>query len=255
MKQLWQESRGNIIAGFVVAGGLALISWLSTLYADVGSIPFVLSALVILWIGYFGYIAYWLSQHYHFTSPAGENDHPMDEDRQSTVSEPAAASAGPFYPCFISYAHQDEAFAEKLYADLRDEGIQCWYAPEDLEIGARIRQTLDDSIETHEKLLLILSEHSIDSIWVEKEVETAFDVEQKSGRLVLFPIRLDETVMETNQAWAADIRRMRHIGNFTQWREEADYQRALKRLLRDLTVKDVASATASTKTSKPAAEA
>jgi hypothetical protein len=51
---------------------------------------------------------------------------------------------------------------------------------------------------------------------------------------VLFPIRLDETVMETDQAWAADIRRTRHIGDFRRWKDHDSYQQAFDRLLHDL---------------------
>jgi hypothetical protein len=36
---------------------------------------------------------------------------------------------------------------------------------------------------------------------------------------VFSPIRLDEAVMETDQAWAASLRRMRHIGDFRAWKD------------------------------------
>jgi hypothetical protein len=42
--------------------------------------------------------------------------------------------------------------------------------------------------------------------------------------------------METDQAWAADIRRTRHIGDFSRWQDEAAYQKGLGRLLRDLKI-------------------
>ena len=71
------------------------------------------------------------------------------------------------------------------------------------------------------------------SKWVEKEVETAFDKEI-SGHTVLFPIRLDYAVMETDRAWAADIRRTRHIGDLHHWKDRDAYQKAFDRLLRDL---------------------
>jgi len=51
---------------------------------------------------------------------------------------------------------------------------------------------------------------------------------------VLFPVRLDDTVMQTSEAWAADIRRMRHITDFTDWKDYNAYQKAFGRLLRDL---------------------
>ncbi len=139
-----------------------------------------------------------------------------------------------FYSCFISYSSKDQAFAERLYADLQANGVRCWYAPEDLKIGDKFRIRIDESIRLYDKLLLILSEHSVRSPWVEKEVETAFEKEHKSGKLVLFPVKLDNTVMETDQAWAADIRRMRHIGDFTRWKEHDEYQKGFTRLLRDL---------------------
>jgi len=51
---------------------------------------------------------------------------------------------------------------------------------------------------------------------------------------MLFPLRLDNTVITTQEAWAANIRRMRHIGDFTHWKTDQAYQIALDRLLRDL---------------------
>src|SRR5262245_45963814 len=135
---------------------------------------------------------------------------------------------------FISYASRDQAFAERLYADLQNKGVRCWYAPEDMKIGDEFRSQIDASIHVHDRLLLILSEHSIKSRWVQKEVETAFEREEKDNRLVLFPIRLDDAVMQIDVGWAADIRRQRHIGNFTQWQEHDAYQQVFDRLLRDL---------------------
>jgi hypothetical protein len=103
-------------------------------------------------------------------------------------------------------------------------------------VNLSIRPMIDQSIRIHDKLLLILSEHSINSFWVEKEVETAFEEEHKRGGTVLFPVRLDDMVMETDQAWAADIRRTRHIGDFGRWKEHDAYQKAFNRLLRDFEV-------------------
>ena len=51
---------------------------------------------------------------------------------------------------------------------------------------------------------------------------------------MLFPIRLDDEVMETTRAWAADIRRTRHIGDFRPWKDHDAYQESFDRLLRDL---------------------
>src|SRR5205807_6274097 len=139
-----------------------------------------------------------------------------------------------YYSCFISYSSKNEDFSKRLYADLQTEHVRCWFAPEDLKIGEKFRSRIDEAIRLHDKLLLVLSENSVNSPWVETEVESAFEKERQQKRLVLFPIRLDNAVMETRQAWAADIRRTRHIGDFRQWQDDTAYQGALQRLLRDL---------------------
>lgn len=139
-----------------------------------------------------------------------------------------------FYSCFISYSSKDQEFAERLYADLQHKHVRCWFAPEDMKIGDRIRPRIDEAIRVHDKLLLVLTESSVKSAWVEKEVETAFEKERKRGRTVLFPIRLDDAVMEAEEAWAADIRRTRHIGDFRGWKEHNKYKKAFERLMRDL---------------------
>lgn len=139
-----------------------------------------------------------------------------------------------YYSCFISYSSRDEALAQCLHADLQNKGVRCWFAPEDLKIGDEFRSRIDESIQGYDRLLLILSESSVKSHWVQKEIETAFEKEAKENRIVLFPIRIDEAVMQSQVGWAADIRRMRHIGDFRQWKDHGAYQQAFNRLLRDL---------------------
>jgi TIR domain/Pentapeptide repeats (8 copies) len=139
-----------------------------------------------------------------------------------------------FYSCFISYSSEDREFAERLHADLQSKNVRCWFDREDMKIGDRIRPRIDEAIRAHDKLLLVLTENSMKSPWVEKEVETAFEKERKQGRTMLFPIRLDDEVIEAEEAWAADIRRTRHIGDFRAWKNHDDYKKAFERLMRDL---------------------
>ena len=40
--------------------------------------------------------------------------------------------------------------------------------------------------------------------------------------------------MAADEAWAAEIRRTRHIGDFTRWKDHDAYTTAFDRLLRDL---------------------
>jgi hypothetical protein len=139
-----------------------------------------------------------------------------------------------FYSCFISYSSRDQQFAERLYADLQSKGVRCWFAPEDLRIGDKFRPRIDDAIRVHEKLLLVLSENSLRSGWVEEEVETALAREKRESKIVLFPIRLDDAIMTAAPAWASTIRDTRHIGDFSRWKDHDAYTKGLDRLMRDL---------------------
>jgi uncharacterized protein YjbI with pentapeptide repeats len=140
------------------------------------------------------------------------------------------------YSCFISYSSSDQAFADRLYRGLQGSGVRCWFAPHDMPIGHKILDEIDSAIHMRDKVLLIISKHSIKSDWVEDEVTKAFEEERKRGHIVLFPIRLDDSVIETNEAWAAKLR-ARHIGDFRRWKERAMYQKSFARVLRDLKVK------------------
>ena len=121
-----------------------------------------------------------------------------------------------------------------MHSELQSKGARVWLATEDLKIGDRFRSKIDEAIRLYDKLLLVLSNNSVRSPWVQSEVEAAFEKERRQKRTVLFPITLDDAVMETEEAWAAEIRRTRHIGDFRKWRSHDAFQKSLARLLRDL---------------------
>lgn len=93
---------------------------------------------------------------------------------------------------------------------------------------------LDEAIRFRDKLLVILSEAPIASEWVEDEVNKAYAEERERKETVLFPICIDDAVMSTAEPWARKLRDQRHIGDFRRWKEPAEYQKALERLLCDL---------------------
>lgn len=135
-----------------------------------------------------------------------------------------------YYSCFISYSCKDQPFAERLLDDLQNKEVHCWFATEDMKTGDKIRPP----VWVRNKLLLILSEHSISSNWIENEVETAFEEERKHKETILFPVRIDASIMKTDKVWATSIRRTRHIDNFSMWKEYDQYQKSFNHLLRVL---------------------
>ena len=93
-----------------------------------------------------------------------------------------------------------------------------------MEIGDKIRPRIEESIRLCDKLLLVLSKYSMASNWLAYEVERALNKEPEGTSNVLFPIRLDDTVLESKASWADDIKSTQHIGDFTNWKNYDDYQ-------------------------------
>lgn len=140
-----------------------------------------------------------------------------------------------YHSLFLSHSQYDQTFCKRLYNDLQNKGVRCWFASHDLRPGTSIVRGIEEAIHMHEKLLLILSHHATMSNWVQQEVEAALYKEVTSGQEVLFPIRLDNTVLESETLWAKRLRQ-RHIGDFTGWQDDATYDQAFTTLLRHLKV-------------------
>src|SRR5579864_2143112 len=148
-----------------------------------------------------------------------------------------------FYSCFISYSGKDQIFAERLYADLQAKCVRCWFAPHDVQGGKKLHEQIDNAIQMHERLLLILSPNSINSEWVKTEIAKARKREIQEGKRVLFPVRLNMSFEEL-QEWecfdadrgkdsAREIREY-YIPDFTEWKDHDRYQEEFTKLLRDL---------------------
>jgi hypothetical protein len=149
-----------------------------------------------------------------------------------------------FYSCFISYSTKNEGqeFADRLYADLQNKGVRCWFAPHDVQAGKKLHEQIDAAIRMHEKLLLILSPNSMNSEWVRTEIRKARKRERTEKKRVLFPVRL--VSFDAIRGWelidadegkdlAVEIREY-YIPDFSNWKNHDSYAKELKNLLRDL---------------------
>ena len=147
-----------------------------------------------------------------------------------------------FYSCFISYSSKNEDFAKRLHADLQEQGVRCWFAPEDIKGGRKLHEQIPEAIRLYDKLLLVLSEHSMNSEWVKTEIYHARQDEIRNEKRKLFPLGLVD--FETIRKWEAfdadagkDMaREVREyfIPDFSNWKDHDAYQKAFDRLLRDL---------------------
>ena len=66
------------------------------------------------------------------------------------------------------------------------------------------------------------------------EPRKSLDEERTRNQRVLLPVRIDDAVMQTSEAWARLLRGQRNIGDFSRWKEHNSYQKSFDRLMRDL---------------------
>ena len=58
-----------------------------------------------------------------------------------------ADATSPNYSVFISFAFADKEFADRLHADLKNHGIRCWFAPQDVQAGKKLYEQLRQAIQ------------------------------------------------------------------------------------------------------------
>jgi TolB-like protein len=85
----------------------------------------------------------------------------------------AAADAAGLHDVFVSYASQDASVANAIVAALERNGLRCWIAPRDVPPGTLYADVIIRAINGTKVLVLVLSEHSVSSPHVGKEIERA----------------------------------------------------------------------------------
>jgi uncharacterized protein YjbI with pentapeptide repeats len=147
-----------------------------------------------------------------------------------------------FYSCFISYSTKDQDFADRLYADLQNKGVRCWFAARDMQGGKKLHEQIDQAIRVHDRVLLILSTASMSSEWVKTEIAKTRTLERREKRRMLFPLSLVKFGVlrdwecfdaDTGKDSAREIREI-YIPDFSNWKNHDAYQTEFDRLIRDL---------------------
>jgi hypothetical protein len=113
---------------------------------------------------------------------------PADADisRESADYSKAAVEPPAMPDAFISYASHDAPIAIALVEALEKAGLTCWIAPRDVRAGALYADAIVRAISGAKTFVLVLSESSIDSSHVGKEIERA-----SSKKRPIIALRID----------------------------------------------------------------
>ena len=134
----------------------------------------------------------------------------------------------------ISHSQQDDPFVDELRRLLQARDIYSWVAAHELKGTLRERQS-KLAIQHDVSLLLVLSQHSVQSDWAEHEVRLARKLEKDLGEAVLTPISLDDSWK--TPMWQGRILEQiatEKVPSFAGWQDKASMQKQFEKLLEAL---------------------
>jgi uncharacterized protein YjbI with pentapeptide repeats len=133
-------------------------------------------------------------------------------------------------PLFISYSSANSQFVEKIGNHLTQKGIRYWRDIHEKN-GQRDRQ-IAWSIPQSSKVLLVLSEQSMKSDWVEQDVQEARKLEKEMGRGVLYPVTLDDSWRDSRSPKTIMEQVLEHsILDFSGWKDKSKFDDTFRTLL------------------------
>jgi len=94
-------------------------------------------------------------------------------------------------PIFISYSHQDADFVDQLALQLVAHKVNVWIDRWELNVGDSLLSKVQEAIGGASALLVVLSQASVSSEWVKKEVNAGLLRELEEKRVIVLPVLVE----------------------------------------------------------------
>lgn len=146
--------------------------------------------------------------------------------------------------CFISFSAKDYPFARQLRSRLQRENIKVWYSPKELKSGGKVSEDLARAIHSYNAFIMVLSETSLQSEWLHKEIRETKEVEKAEHTRKLFAItlvnfdRIKGSFDEAIKKELASNLPEHYMADFSNWRIRKNFEKGFTKLLRDLRAAD-----------------
>ncbi|MGA4632423.1 toll/interleukin-1 receptor domain-containing protein [Pseudomonas solani] len=89
---------------------------------------------------------------------------------------------------FISHSSKDKQFARWISVDLANSGHKPWLDEWDIKAGESIPKKIGEGLRECDFIIVVLSESSVTSNWVEVEWQSKYWEEVQSGRVSVIPV-------------------------------------------------------------------
>lgn len=104
---------------------------------------------------------------------------------------------------FISYNHKDGGWMRAIKRHLEEQGIQVLIDLNGTAIGTSLTEFVHGALKNNNYILSIISENSLLSGWVNKELKVAM-ISQQMGNKRWFPVRIDNAMFDNKFFLAAN---------------------------------------------------
>lgn len=93
---------------------------------------------------------------------------------------------------FLSHNSKDKPFVRKLANDLRRNGFYVWVDEAEIKLGDSLINKIREGIDKVEYVGVVLSSNSINSEWVNHEIDIAMNQEIEGKKVKVLPIMLEK---------------------------------------------------------------
>jgi hypothetical protein len=145
-----------------------------------------------------------------------------------------------YFSAFISYSHADAVFANRLSNALSAQGIRAWLDVKQMLPGDDIYDEVQKGIQRWDKVLLCASKSSLNSWWVDSEIDRIFQKERELFKtrqkkvLALIPLVLDDFMLSEWSSGKAQEVKSRIAADFRGWEDETKFEETFENLVRSL---------------------
>jgi len=94
-------------------------------------------------------------------------------------------------PVFISYSHQDKAFAKALAKNLVARKTHVWLDDWEVSAGESLIEKVQSALQGASALIVVLSKASVASVWCKKEIVAGIQRELEEKQTLVIPALLE----------------------------------------------------------------
>lgn len=132
-----------------------------------------------------------------------------------------ASNTAKGYQVFLSYASADKEIAQKIVSELRQEGIRVWFDVYELQPADSLAEAIK-AISASDYLVILLSPHSVNSVWVQNELRAALSRDLIARDITLLPVLI------------ADCEIPPHLAFYQHFDVRMDFEKGVRRLIKQI---------------------